>query len=199
MNLDLEEGKFLVETARNAIESYLNKRKLALKDENLADVFKEKRGVFVTLNTYPANRLRGCIGYPLAYEPLIDGVISSAVSAAFSDPRFRQLSKEELRNITVEVTVLSPMKLLDKKIDYKRQIKIGEDGLFIVCGQNSGLLLPQVPVEWKWTEDEFLREICIKAGLSDDCYENKNCDLYSFTGQIFKETEPLGEVVEEKN
>ena len=196
MDIDLNDGRYLVNLARKAIEVYFDTKKVMERPDDYPSMFEEKRGVFVTLNTYPDKRLRGCIGYPLAYEPLIDAVISSAISAAFSDPRFVPLSKDELSRVTVEVTVLSPMILLDKHKDYNRQIKIGRDGLFIVCGANSGLLLPQVPVEWNWDTDEFLKEICIKAGLSENCYLSENCDLHRFSGQIFEEVTPRGDVVE---
>jgi uncharacterized protein (TIGR00296 family) len=196
MDLSYQEGEYLVKLVRQAIETYFDTQKVLGRPEVFPEIFEEKRGVFVTLNVYPDKRLRGCIGYPLAYEPLIDGVISSAVSAAFSDPRFAPLKKSELDNIVVEVTVLSPMIVLDKNREYKSQIKVGRDGLFIICGANSGLLLPQVPVEWNWDEDEFLREICIKAGLSEDCYRYDSCELYRFTGQIFEEIEPYGKIVE---
>ena len=196
MDLSLDEGRFLVRLARRAIEHYFQTHKVLQRPDEFPEILEEKRGVFVTLNVYPDKRLRGCIGYPLAYEPLIDATISSAVSAAFSDPRFTPLTKSELDKVVVEVSVLSPMIPLDKSKRYEKQIKIGRDGLFIVCGSNSGLLLPQVPVEWHWNEREFLSEICIKARLAPDCYENSLCDLYRFSGQIFEEESPSGNVIE---
>ncbi len=199
MNLSLKDGEYLVRLSRRAVKTYLKTNKVIERPSDIPEVFKEKRGVFVTLNTYPDKKLRGCIGYPLAYEPLVDAVISSAISAAFSDPRFAPLLMSELDKIIFEVTVLSDMILLDDKIDYKRQIEIGRDGLFIVCGANSGLLLPQVPVEWGWDKGTFLKEICLKAGLYETCYENKNCKLHRFTGQIFCETKPNGDIVEKDN
>lgn len=198
MDLSLNEGRMLIELSRSAIEFYLRNGKSISKPKEYSEVFNEKRGVFVTLNSYPDKRLRGCIGYPLAYEPLIDAVMSSALSAAVSDPRFNPVEYHELDNIVIEVTVLSPMKLLDKKIEYTRQIKVGRDGLFVICGANSGLLLPQVPVEWKWDEEQFLREVCIKAGMYEDCYKNINCDMHAFTGQIFEEESPGGSVILKK-
>lgn len=198
MNLSLKEGEYLVRLSKEAIRLYLETKKVIESPSDIPEIFKEKRGVFVTLSTYPDKRLRGCIGYPLAYEPLIDATISSAISAAFSDPRFAPLLKDELEKIVIEVTVLSDMILLDSKVDYERQIEIGRDGLFINCGASSGLLLPQVPVEWGWDKTTFLKEICLKAGLYETCYENKNCKLYRFTGQIFYEAKPDGDVLEKK-
>jgi len=198
MDLSLDEGKILVELSRKTIEFYLKNGKSISKPKEYPAVFNEKRGVFVTLNSYPHKRLRGCIGYPLAYESLIDAAMSSALSAAVSDPRFNPVEYQELDNIVVEVTVLSPMKLLEKKMEYARQIKVGRDGLFVICGAHSGLLLPQVPVEWKWDEEQFLHEVCIKAGMHEDCYKNINCDMHAFTGQIFEETLPNGDIVLKK-
>ncbi len=196
MKLNLSDGQLLVEIARQSIKTYLKSRKVMEKPKEYPKIFDEKRGVFVTLNRYPDKQLRGCIGYPLAYEPLIDAVISSAISAATSDPRFIPLDFNELNNIVVELTVLSPMIPLNKNESYENQIEIGRDGLFVVCGQNSGLLLPQVPIEWQWQKKEFLQQICIKAGLNSDCYLNDGCDLYRFTGQIFEEETPNGKIIE---
>ena len=198
MDLTIEHGTYLVRLARESIEYYFKHNKFIPKPENYPEIFNEKRGVFVTLNTYPENSLRGCIGYPLAYEPLINGVISSAVSAAFGDPRFSPLSTFELDKVIVEITVLSPMIQLDISKDYIEQIKIGRDGLYVVCGTYSGLLLPQVPVEWGWDEKEFLENVCQKAGLPYTCYQEKTCTFYRFTGQIFGEVKPYGDIVEKK-
>ncbi len=198
MELTLEEGRYLVKLARESIEYYFKHKKLMPKPANYPKVFDEKRGVFVTLNNYPSKTLRGCIGYPIGYEALIDGVISSAVSAAFGDPRFQPLSTFELDKVIVEVTVLSPMIRLDPSKSYVEQIKVGRDGLYVVCGAYSGLLLPQVPVEWGWDEEAFLANVCHKAGLPYTCYQEGNCTFYRFTGQIFEELEPYGEVVEKK-
>ncbi len=198
MDLTLEQGRYLVKLARESIEYYFKNKKLMPKPKGHSGIFDEKRGVFVTLSSYPSNNLRGCIGYPLAYEPLIDGVISSAVSAAFGDPRFQPLSTFELDKVVVEVTVLSPMIRLDPSKSYVEQIKVGRDGLYVVCGAYSGLLLPQVPVDWGWDEETFLANVCHKAGLPYTCYKDGNCTFYRFTGQIFEEVEPYGEVVEKK-
>ncbi len=198
MDLSLEQGKYLVKLARKSIEYYFKHNELMPKPEGYPEILNEKRGVFVTLNNCPDGSLRGCIGYPLAYEPLINGVISSAVSAAFGDPRFKPLSTFEFDNVVVEITVLSPMISLDSSKNYAEQIKVGRDGLYVVCGAYSGLLLPQVPVEWGWNEEEFLANVCQKAGLPYTCYKEKACVFYRFTGQIFEEVKPYGDIVEKK-
>ncbi len=198
MELSLREGEFLVRIAREAIAYFFEHKDIMPLPDEYPEILNQKRGVFVTLNTYPDKNLRGCIGYPLPLEPVIKGTISSAISAAFGDPRFQPLVMPELDKVVVEVTVLSPMKLLSKDKPYAEQIKVGRDGLYVVCGANSGLLLPQVPVEWGWDEEAFLANVCHKAGLDYTCYEDDACSFYSFTGQIFEEEEPNGRVVEKK-
>ncbi|WP_022669814.1 TIGR00296 family protein [Hippea alviniae] len=198
MDLSIKEGEFLVRLAREAIAYFFEHKDIMPLPDEYPEILNQKRGVFVTLNTYPEKNLRGCIGYPLPIEPVIKGTISSAISAAFGDPRFQPLEMPELDKVVVEVTVLSPMKMLDRTKPYAEQIKVGRDGLYVVCGANSGLLLPQVPVEWGWDEEAFLANVCHKAGLNYTCYEDDACTFYSFTGQIFEEEEPNGRVVEKK-
>ncbi len=192
--LSIDEGRFLVGLARKAIEFYFTHGRKMDVPGSYPEILGKKMGVFVTLSTYPDHRLRGCIGYPVAYQPLVEGTISAAVSAAFSDPRFMPLGKNEFNTVVVEVTVLTPMQLLSKDVPYEEQIKVGRDGLLVVCGATSGLLLPQVPVEWSWSEKEFLEQVCVKAGLPGDCYLDSSCEMYAFRGQIFEEESPGGDV-----
>ena len=196
--LTLEEGKFLVRLARKAIEQYLNFGIKIDPPENTSSELFEERGVFVTLKRYPSMRLRGCIGYPEPVMPLVFATIDAAISAATRDPRFYPVRPEELKNIVVEVTVLTPPEPLNVPPErLPEEIKVGRDGLIVRCGFASGLLLPQVPVEWGWNEREFLSQTCIKAGLPPDCWLDPRCQFYRFQGQIFTEVEPFGEVVEE--
>ncbi len=190
----LEEGKLAVEIAREAIECAVKDR--AVKDLKLPNIFKIKSGVFVTINTYPSKELRGCIGYPEPYFPLIDAIKDSAKSAT-QDPRFPRLQEGELNHIVVEVSLLTPpalIKVKDPK-DYMKEVVIGKDGLIAEKGHFRGLLLPQVPVEWKWKVDEFLSHTCMKAGLMPDDWLNKDIKIYKFSAEIFMETKPKGEVI----
>jgi uncharacterized protein (TIGR00296 family) len=198
--LTLEEGKIAVKLAREAIDTFFKDRILMPLPDNLPDVFYEKRGVFTTLNTYPDHKLRGCIGFPEPILPLGEAIIESAISAAFRDPRFPPLTYEEFQNVVIEVTVLTPPQKVEFSTpeELMRQIKIGEDGLIVKCGFHSGLLLPQVPVEYNWSVEEFLAHTCLKAGLSPDCFLNPECEWYKFQGQIFEEVEPFGEIREKK-
>jgi uncharacterized protein (TIGR00296 family) len=198
--LTLDEGKIAIKLARNAIETFFDSRIIMPVPQNLPEVFYEKRGVFTTLNTYPDHNLRGCIGFPEPILPLGEAIIESAISAAFRDPRFSPLTYNEFQNVVIEVTILTPPQEIKFTTpqELMEQIKIGEDGLIVKCGFHSGLLLPQVPVEYNWTVEEFLAHTCIKAGLTPDCFLNPKCKWYKFQGQIFEEKYPNGEVVEKR-
>ncbi len=199
MLFDLERGTFLVKLARDAVEEYLRRGvKIEPPPETPPDLY-ENRGVFVTLKTYPQKELRGCIGYPEPIMPLVLATIDAAISAATRDPRFYPVGVEELPKLLFEVTVLTPPQPIEvPPEELPKAIKVGRDGLIVRCGYASGLLLPQVPVEWGWNEEEFLAQTCVKAGLPPNCWLDPRCQFYKFQGQIFTETEPYGEVVEEK-
>lgn len=188
-----EDGEMAVKVARKVIEGFV-------KDENighleLPEIFHNKGGVFVTLNRYPSGDLRGCIGYPEPHLELKEAIPKAAMSAS-RDPRFPPLTVEELDDVVVEVTLLTP----PQKIDYSDpqelpgKISVGKDGLIISSGYNSGLLLPQVPMEYGWNEEEFLDHTCIKAGLPEDAWKHGNCDVKKFQGTIYAEKMPRGRV-----
>jgi len=199
MLLSLEEGSFLVKLARTAIEKFLTEGVKITPPPQTPQRLFEERGVFVTLKQFPSGELRGCIGYPEPIMPLVLATIDAAISAATKDPRFYPLTPQELDSVTVEVTVLTPPEPIDvPPQQLPRAIKVGRDGLIVRCGLASGLLLPQVPVEWGWNEEEFLSQTCVKAGLPPNCWLDPRCKFYKFQGQIFTETEPYGPVVEEK-
>jgi uncharacterized protein (TIGR00296 family) len=199
MLLDIEKGSFLVKLSRTAVEEYLKSGVKIAPPENTPPELFENRGVFVTIKTFPGNELRGCIGYPEPVMPLVLATIDAAISAATRDPRFYPVRPEELPNLVFEVTVLTPPEPIDAPPEeLPNRIKVGRDGLIVRCGFASGLLLPQVPVEWGWNETEFLSQTCMKAGLPPNCWLDPRCKFFKFQGQIFTELEPYGEVVEEK-
>ncbi|MFH0797862.1 MAG: TIGR00296 family protein [Candidatus Woesearchaeota archaeon] len=188
MSLTLTQGGQLVKLARSSIFS----------EPILTESFGDKKGVFVTLSSYPSKELRGCIGFIEPIFPLRQAVIKAARAAAFEDPRFPPLSKKD--KFTVEVSVLSVPELIKAKSpeDYLKSIKIGSDGLIINDGTHSGLLLPQVFPEWGADERKALEMTCNKAGLSKDAWKEKGCRVYKFHAEIFSELEPEGEIVESK-
>ncbi|MCS7115535.1 MAG: TIGR00296 family protein [Nitrososphaerota archaeon] len=197
-DLSLEEGKTLVKLARSAVEEYLKNRRHLKVPEGLPEKLMQPCGVFVTINSVEngEKELRGCIGYPYPTTPLAKAVIDSAISSATQDPRFYPLSLSELDKVIFEVSVLTPPQLInvEKASEYPSKIKVGLDGLIVERGFYKGLLLPQVPVEWNWDEEEFLCQCCVKAGLPPDCWLLKDTKIYKFQAIIFEEEKPKGEV-----
>jgi uncharacterized protein (TIGR00296 family) len=196
--LSIEEGKFLIELARNAVNEYLKTGKHVKPPENTPKKLFEQCGVFVTINKvkHGEKQLRGCIGYPYPTLPLVEAVIDSANNSATQDPRFYPLSLSELDEVIFEVSVLTPPEAVEvkKPEEFVAKIKVGEDGLIVEKDLFKGLLLPQVPVEWEWCEEEFLCQCCIKAGLPPDSWLTKGTKIYKFTAIIFEEETPQGEV-----
>jgi len=196
--LSESEGEDLVKTARAVVKEFLKNNKKMRLSKEFENNFSFNSGVFITLNSYGG--LRGCIGYPLPNEKLFVALADAAIAAATQDPRFPSVTAEELDKITFEVTVLTPPSYIEVKnpLDYPSKIKVGRDGLIIKEGFNSGLLLPQVPQEYGWNEEEFLNHTCEKAGLPKDCWKNKDTVIQKFEGIVFKEQSPNGKVIEVK-
>ncbi|RLF46397.1 MAG: TIGR00296 family protein [Thermoplasmata archaeon] len=190
--LSEEDGKKAVRYAREVIENHVAGREIKTK---LGDVFEKKAGSFVTINTYPEKELRGCIGIPEPVMALKKAIKEAAVSATH-DPRFPDLKKEELSSVVIEVTVLTPPVLIkvEKPSQYPEHVKIGEDGLIAEKGIWRGLLLPQVAVEYKWNEEEFLSHTCMKAGLAPDAWLDDDTKIYKFQGEVFAEEKPYGNI-----
>jgi AmmeMemoRadiSam system protein A len=143
--------------------------------------FAKKRGIFVTLKH--AENLRGCIGFIQGLEPLGEAIPEMAISAATRDPRFKPVTSEELAAIKIEISVLSPL----EKVQDLSEIEIGRHGLLLQLGGRSGLLLPQVPVEWNWDREEFLTNLCMKAGLPPGSHKHPNAILQKFSAEVFAE------------
>ncbi len=182
MNLSIEDGEYLVKLARKAVEE-------AFKGRRVQDTkYTDKMGAFTTIYLYP-HTLRGCIGYPLPVLPLSEAVIRSALAAAFEDPRFPPLREEELGYTVFEVSVLSPPVRSGPE-----EVEVGKHGVIVKKGPLQGLLLPQVPVEYGWDREEFLKQASLKAGLPPDGW--KDAEIYTFTARIFKEEKPGGRVIE---
>ena len=197
-NLTLLEGELLVRTARLAITTYLQKKRLIPSPEQASERLRRKSGVFVTLNTVkPVHELRGCIGFPYPQGALIDSAIRAAVYAATEDPRFPPVSLDEFnRSVAVEVTALTQPEALqtaDKRL-LPDLVKVGVHGLIVEGMGASGLLLPQVATEWKWDSSEFLTNCCMKAGLPPDSWLLEGVQVKVFEGEIFEELEPAGKV-----
>jgi uncharacterized protein (TIGR00296 family) len=171
-DLSLDEGKFLINLARKTVKEYLENGNIVKPPIDTPKKLFAHCGVFVTINSVRNGQkeLRGCIGYPYPTNPLLEAVIDSAINASTEDPRFNPLSLDELDHVVFEVSILTPPEPIDvdNPKDYVDKIKVGEDGLIVEKGFNKGLLLPQVPVEWGWCEEEFLCQCCVKAGIPPD-------------------------------
>lgn len=189
--ITLDEGIFLVKLARKAIETYITEGIIIEPPDDTPEKLRRPGMAFVTLESYSRNReLRGCIGFLQPITPLVKTVINASIAAATEDPRFPPLSKSELKDIVIEVSILSTPKLI-KNID---EIIIGKHGLLIYRGWYSGTLLPQVPVEYCWNRETFLAESCLKAGLDPDCWLDKKTRIYVYEARIFYEKSPMGEI-----
>jgi AmmeMemoRadiSam system protein A len=197
--LELSDGLFLVRLARKAIREYLRSGggKVINPPEDTPPKLLRPGASFVTI-TKPSSEgeeLRGCIGYTRPVETLALNVIHAAIAAATQDPRFPPLSLSELNSCVIEVSVLSvPEPLSGRGEDYLKQFVIGRDGLIVEKGFYSGLLLPEVPVEYCWDEETFLSETCIKAGLDPSCWLDNDVKVFRFRTRSFKEVAPGGDV-----
>ncbi|MBO4302439.1 TIGR00296 family protein [Methanosarcinaceae archaeon] len=192
--LTLSDGIKAVSIARDAILASFENRPVDFPDE-LPILFREERGLFVTLTMDGC--LRGCIGFPYPVMSIEEALPKAAKAAAFDDPRFIPLSKADLGNVRIEVTVLTEPKLLDCDFrDYEKHIVIGKHGLIAVYPNARGLLLPQVATEYKVDAMEFLCMTAQKAGMPPMSWKY-DARIYTFEGQIFSETEPKGKVIEQ--
>ncbi len=194
-----EEGEELVKAARLAVATYVSSAKFSrwIVEDKLGK-FRQKHGLFVTLEHYPTRTLRGCIGYPIAAKQVKDTVIDAAIAAATSDPRFRPVSHMELDHLVVEVSVLSHPEPIsaDAPEGIIRQVRVGRDGLMIRHGFNSGILLPIVAAEQGWDSEEFLENVAAKAGLDEGRWKSPGVSLHKFTAQVFRERSPGGTIEE---
>lgn len=153
--------------------------------------FDEKAGVFTSIHTYPKLELRGCIGYPEPFMPLIRSLINSAVHVT-RDPRFPPLTKDELGRVVVEVSILTRPEHIKAKSPegMAGKIKIGRHGLIVRKWTLSGLLLPQVATEHKMSPEKFLEQTCVKACLSKDDWKDPATSVYCFECCVFSENKP---------
>jgi len=178
--LNETQKKRLLGIARKTLESYLKDRKKP-KFEEKDEVISTPLGVFVTLTKQ--GRLRGCIGFIRPVKPLYEAVSEMAIAAATEDNRFESVTYAELKDLVIEISVLSPF----EPVPEVKQIEVGKHGLLIQKGYHSGLLLPQVPGEYGWNREQFLENLCYKAGLPSDAWKDKDSKLFSFTADVFSE------------
>lgn len=171
------EKKLLLDTARKTIQANLTKSNPP--KVKAAGLLKQHCGVFVSLHKH--SKLRGCIGYIRSEKAVPETVIDAAGSAAFNDYRFTPVTKEEYKDLEIEISVLSPF----KKINSIKDIQVGIHGLYISDIQHSGLLLPQVAIENNWDRDQFLTQCCKKAGIPSNSWKNNKCKIEIFSALVF--------------
>jgi len=178
-----EDKKTLLKIARKTLEEYLKTGKVPdfeIKSENL----KRIQGAFVTL--HKKGRLRGCIGNIIGRKPLWETVRDMAIESAVGDPRFPNVKYEELKDIDIEISVLSPL----KRVSSPDEIVLGKHGVLVRKGFNQGVYLPQVATETGWSKEEFLSSLCYhKAGLDPLAWKDKDTELYVFEAIVFDEKE----------
>ena len=195
------EGIDLVKLARTSVESFIKNKKIINSNKNS----NKKAGIFVTI--YHVNKmnssvknLRGCIGYVFPSHNIYDSVIAAAINAATGDPRFIAISEKELDEVIFEVSVLTKPSIIQvENSDLSlNKIVIGRDGLILESRYGTGLFLPQVPVEQKWSIREYLTNLCYKAGAPPDAWLLADSKLYTFCSLIFKEKLPNREIYLDK-
>lgn len=179
--LNEEQQKILLKLARDTIETYLKTGK-RINFETDDERLKVKQGAFVTLRKH--GNLRGCIGHILPVEPLCDTVIDMAIASATEDPRFRRVTLDEMKDIDIEISVLS----VPRRVKSADEIELGKHGVIVSKGMRKGVFLPQVATETGWDKVTFLEHLCAdKAGLPKDAWKDKDTVLEVFTAQLFEE------------
>lgn len=176
--LSNEEKRFLLRLAQSSLESAV-RGEVPLAPLEVPPRLQERGGAFVSL--HKKSLLRGCVGYVQAAKPLYQTVMEVAVAAALNDPRFEPVRPEELPDLEVEISVLSPSCPARPE-----EIEVGVHGLMISSGHARGLLLPQVAVEHQWSRERFLEETCRKAGLPRDAWQ-REAKIEVFTAEVFQE------------
>jgi AmmeMemoRadiSam system protein A len=182
--LDLSEDhrQTLLGIARQSIAAILGGRAPEWQDEDFDETLRSPAGAFVTLRTRDGD-LRGCIGSIRASELLYKAIASSAISAAFRDPRFAPLRPGELELLDLEISVMGPIEVVTNI----EEIVVGRDGLIITRGRCAGLLLPQVATEYAWDRETFLDQTCVKAGLPRGAWRAEDCRVEKFSAIVFGE------------
>ncbi len=179
MELSVNEKKELLRIARRTIESYLVDGCVPEFDVTEPGLL-EKRGAFVSLHRGP--RLRGCIGMFESDKSLYQTVAEMAFCAAMKDPRFSPLTEEELDELSIEISVLTPM----RRVENATEVEVGRHGVLIVKGNHRGVLLPQVATEHGLEREGFLDETCLKAGLEPGAWRH-DAEIYVFEATVFNE------------
>lgn len=182
MHLSDDEKRELLGIARKSVERVVRGHGVPV-PKTTSQALQEPCGAFVTITEH--GQLRGCIGYTEVVKPLAEVVSDVAAKAALDDPRFPPVSEDELDEIQLDISVLSPL----ERVSEIEEIEVGKHGLLLENGYFRGLLLPQVALECNWDREAFLQNTARKAGLPLDAWKDKNTILYRFTAEVFSEEE----------
>lgn len=180
--LTTEQRNRLLQIARESIAAVLEGRRPEVDPSELDPDLTRPSGAFVSLHSSDGD-LRGCIGSIQPVAPLCEAVSTNAVNAAFRDPRFYPLRREELADLHIEISVMSPIEVVKSA----QEIEVGRDGLIIRRGDRAGLLLPQVATEYGWDRETFLRQTCAKAGLPSEAWRAADCRIERFSAEVFSD------------
>ena len=191
--MNIQEKKLTFQIARYALKSYLTDKKEPdtnkviekfLTEYGTDSIFFKSHGCFTTLKRR-SGTLRGCVGFIKTQNSLLANIISTAILAGTADDRFTPVTLFELEELEMEFSRISPM----KKETNLENIEVGVHGLLIVQGHKQGLLLPQVGVEYNWDRTTFLQQTCLKAGLPPQAFLDRQSTVYSFTAEVFNESQ----------
>lgn len=175
-----EQKDLMLSTARDVISSCAKNENIKVNDA-MMNISDEPMGVFVTLRKN--EELRGCIGYVEGYKPLYESIPEMSEAAATRDPRFDPVKEDEIEEISLEISLLSPL----ERIESPEQVEVGKHGIVIKKGANKGLLLPQVATENNWDSKTFLEHTCLKANLLSGSWKDEETEIYVFSAEVFGE------------
>ncbi len=193
------EAEFLVQLVRKVLTHYVVDRRRIEVPSDVPPSLEKKAGVFITLYEVDDNgkQLKGCMGVPLPENHLIQATIEAALLSSTKDFRFEPVTLNEIDRIMIKVCVLSPPELIqvNSPLEYPKRVEVGQDGLIVRWHLASGLLLPELPIQFGWDSQDFLTYACMKAGPPPDCWLTPEVKIYKFQTDVCEEAEPGGSVV----
>ena len=178
--LDESAQRELLSLARTTLESYFALGKAPEYQPENADLLRPG-GAFVSLHN--GEDLRGCIGLLASDGELYRTVQRCALSAALEDTRFHPVTRDEIARLTIEISVLSPL----RRIQDTSVIEVGRHGLTVSLGAMRGLLLPQVATKYRWDRNAFLAQTCRKAGLPPEAWRQPDAAIHIFEALVFSD------------
>ena len=173
--------KMLLQLSRQTLESFVREEGRPADDIKDHYLLTSDHGAFVGL--HKGQELRGCIGTCFPTRPLYETVIEMTEAAASRDHRVPPISESELPDIHIDISVLSPLRLVHDPLS----LEVGRHGLHVASGEKRGVLLPQVATQYGWDIKTFLCQVCLKADLPKNAWEWPETKISSFTALVIKE------------